>query len=157
MKLIREIRRDYCNCVASKCSDHGCHVKLDKINSNHVLVCGTDYQRHFKYHDKLCDFILFDCVDGSKYRLAVIEMKGGKLDKFDIKDLHEQLQNGANIAAKLSSSYEVQAFVPVTVKKKGVDPMARKTLLMNEKYRVRFKGFFELIEILQHDASLEFT
>lgn len=157
MKLIREINNNYGNCLASKCSDHGCQVKLDRINSNHILVSGGKYQRYFKYKDKLCDFILFDCIDSAKYRLAVIEMKGGKLDEFDIKDLHKQLQNGANIADKLSRSYEVQVFIPVTGKKKKVDPMARKALLMKKEYRVRFRDFFELIEILKHNGSLKFT
>ena len=101
--------------------------------------------------------MLFDCVDSCKYRLAVVEMKGGKLDKFSIKDLHEQLQNGANIADKLSSSYEMQAFIPVTVKKKEVETMARKTMMMKKEYWVQFRDFLEMIEIMKHSRSLEFT
>lgn len=157
MKLIREIKSNYGSCLASKCSDYGCRVKLDKISSNHILISGTKYQRHFKYNEKLCDFILFDCIDSGEYGVAVVEMKGGKLGKFSIKDLHRQLQNGADTADKLSTSYEVRAFIPVTVKKKKVDTMARKTMLMKREYWVRFRGLLRTIEILKHGRSLEFS
>lgn len=157
MKLIKEINNSYGNCLARKCGDTGCRIKLDRIDSKHIIISGTKYQRYFKYYDKLCDFILFDCNQNDKYRLAVIEVKGGKLDIFDIRGLHKQLQNGAKIANRLSTSYEVQAFMPVTVKKKRIDIMARKTLLMNKKYWVRFREFFEIIEIFKHNRSLKFN
>jgi hypothetical protein len=157
LKLIRKIKNEYGSCLASKCSDYGCQVKLDKISSGHILISGKKYQHYSKYNNKLCDFILFDCIDSSNYRLAVVEMKGGKLGKFSIKGLHEQLQNGANIADKLSRGYEVQAFKPVTVKKKEVDTMARKTMLMKKEYWVQFRDFLAIIEILKHGRSLEFT
>jgi hypothetical protein len=156
MKLIKKINSECGNCLARRCGDSGCRVKLDRINSKHIIISGTRYQRYFRYKDKLCDFILFDCNDDGTYRLAVIDLKGGKLDIFDIPGLHKQLQNGANIAEKLSASYKVGVFMPVTVKKKRIDVMARKTLLMNKKYWVRFKEFLELIEIFEHNESLKF-
>ena len=157
MKLIEEISNSHGNCLARKCGDAGCRIKLDRISSKHIIISGTKYQRYFRYRHKLCDFILFDCNQNDKYRLAVIETKGGKLDIFDIRGLHEQLQNGAKIANGLSASYEVHAFIPVTVKKKRIDVMARKTLLMNKKYWVKFRGFFEMIEICKHNRSLKFS
>ncbi len=157
MKLIKEINKTYNSCLASKCSNAGCKIKLDRICSKHVLISGTKYQRYFHYTDKLCDFILFDCISNVEYRLAVIEMKGGNLSEYSIKDLHKQLQNGADIAHTLSSSHVVQTFIPITVKKKRVSVMASKTLLMNSKYKVKYKHFFEMIKILKHNMSLEFT
>ena len=157
MRLIEEIEENYANCIASRCRDAGCRIKLDKVCSKHILISGEKYQRWFNYNNKLCDFILFDCTGSVKYRLAVIEMKSGNVDEHDMKGIHEQLQNGANIADQLSSSYEVQSFIPVAVKKKGLHVMASKTLLMNDKYKVRFRSFCEMIKILKNDGSLEFT
>jgi len=156
MQLIEEIASTYCNCVATRCKDSGCMIKLDQINSSHVIISGTKYQNYYSYTQKLCDFLLFDCDTDSEYRLAVIEMKSGNLVTTDIKDIHEQLQNGANIAEVMSNQHDVEYFVPVMVKKKSIDPMITKTLLMTDKYRVKFKQHDEKIRIQRHNTSMVF-
>jgi len=154
MKLIKEIRADLGDCLASRCGDSGCRVRLDKIHSQHVIVSGTKYQGNREYRDKLCDFMVFNCDGSSTYRLAVIDTKGGI---FDIDGLHRQLQNGADVAGRLSGSYRIEAFVAVAVKKQRIHVMARKAMLGNRKYWVRLREFFEVIRILKHDRSLKFS
>jgi hypothetical protein len=150
------MKKSHKKCIASGCSNVGCKLNLDKIASNHVIISGSKYQQHFHYSKKLCDFILFDYLIGVEYRLAVIEMKGGNLGKDDIKTFHSQLQNGADVACVLSRSFKIKTFIPVTVKKKSLNPMASKTLLSQKKYMIRFQYYYERIKILKHNTSLTF-
>lgn len=67
------------------------------------------------------------------------------------------MQNGADVAGRFSGSYQIESLVAVAVKKQGIDVVARKAMLMNRSYWVRFREFFEVIRMLKHERSLRFS
>lgn len=145
----------YADCICTNCGDSGCNVRLDKLSHDHILISGTKYQEVHNYTDKLCDFIVFDCVSQTLIRLAVVELKGGNVDSDDICLIYKQLQNGASVADMVAKGSEAEEFTPVLVKGKRIDPMVPK-ILRKEKFKIRFRSFHKSIRIIRCGSSLEF-
>ncbi len=131
-------------------------MRLDQIGHNHVVISGSKYQSLYGYSEKLCDFIVFAIWANDEVRLAVLELKGGNVDKDDIvNEGHEQLQNGASIADQMIGGEDVAVFVPVLAKAKTLNPMASK-ILHKDKYKVKFRKFRESIRVIRCHSSLKF-
>lgn len=96
------------------------------------ILRGTHYQTRHGFTEPLCDYIVF-WKDGSiGDSVAIIELKGGNVDR-DVKD---QLVNGGAIAESLTS-VKVEGFAAILATNKSPHPEDRKVLA---RARVRFQG-----------------
>ena len=47
-----DLLNQYSDCICTKCKDSGCHVKLDRISNDHVVISGTQFQQKRSYDDE---------------------------------------------------------------------------------------------------------
>jgi hypothetical protein len=155
MSLKEKLNQEYTQCVCRNCVDEGCTIVLDKISKDHILISGKKYKKIYSYSDELCDFVLFDHATENPVRIALLELKGGRVDEREFKKAYDQLKNGAVVASNMAVSVDVVDFVPYLAHGGGMNAFAAK-MLDNPKYKVRFRTSSKSIKTLHCGSSLPF-
>jgi hypothetical protein len=152
MSLKKLVSTKFASCLSTACQNEGCRVKLDKIQSPHLLVSCVKYKIINNIDQRLCDFLLFVLPSQRPTSLRILELKGGTVGTKEFVRAHDQLQGGALLAESLDSKGEITDFNAHLVKK-GIHPMAAR-MLLNPKYMVTFRGKSKTIRPLTCGDSL---
>ena len=122
--------------LSNSCSRDGCRVSMEDVPSRRVVI---DADRAFPAHQieegKQCDYILFFTNAGQDILFAVpMELKSGGVDASAVS---EQLQQGAEFAARFVPTAFRTICHPVLFHGKSIHPKQRKTL---NRAKVLFRG-----------------
>ncbi len=112
----------------------GCQMYMTDVPSPRVIA---DADLAFPAHNlsgKKCDFILFLFENAEKLLTIPVELKGGNVDA---SEAHEQLQQGADFAARVMPKSLTSVCRPVLIHGKGLHTQQRITL---NRAKIRFRG-----------------
>lgn len=120
--------------LSSSCSRDGCQVSMADVPSRRVVI---DADRAFPAHQmeegKQCDYILFFTNQDTLFAVPM-ELKSGGVDASAVS---EQLQRGAEFAARFVPTAFRTICHPVLFHGKSIHPKQRKTL---NRAKVLFRG-----------------
>lgn len=113
--------------------DGNCKVLLPQASDTWICLSGTAYQTEHSFKDKLAD-LLFAWEKAPDLRISSpVELKGGHVD---ISDVQKQLQNGADIIAKMLTGIRNVKFAPILVFQ-TIKTNERRTI---RNHRITFRG-----------------
>ena len=119
------ILHNYSNSTTKSCNENKCALQLDGVSRKSLaIIHGTKYQKNHKYHEKLCDRILFCSEHG--FFVAAVELKGGKSIKMS--DAIKQIQNGLQVAAAMLKNHPVREWFPLLLYSGSMHPIETKLL-----------------------------
>ncbi len=95
MTVISCIKKDFADTVIPRCSEMGCKLKLNNLNS-HVVLKGES----ICHNRKICDCIIF--ARDNPVIIGIIELKSRNIHSSEIE---EKLTNGSEIALDILKKY----------------------------------------------------
>ena len=132
MTLVQSVRSHIDpQCVVRSCKKQGCKVPLSKAPAEHVVLDLDKPGSPFSEQETRCDYLVFLEGDGEVGQAVALELKRGQAQV----GIVDQLQAGADIAARLIPKDENVDFTPVAAHK-GIHSKVRKILV---KRAVKFR------------------
>jgi hypothetical protein len=138
------------------CVDHSACCEIDRLEEGRcsiipprlprIIVRGEKYRDNHGWEGKISDGVVFWHYLSGPGDLAVVELKGGKVDR----DTTEQLQGGANLAELLSKVEKARFGVVLAANQ--FHPETRKVI---DRARVMFKGREYPIAVVRCHTELE--
>lgn len=120
--------------LASSYVRKGCRMFLADIPSPRVVVdADLAFDAH-KICGNKCDYIVFLFKNGGKLLTVPVELKG---ESVDASEVHAQLQQGANFAARILPLGVTSVCIPVLIHKGRIHEKQRKKL---GRAKIRFCG-----------------
>jgi hypothetical protein len=130
MSFHAKLKEDFRACVVKRCRRGNCHLDLE--GSKHPVTTLDCDAEPLSVAGPRCDFLIFLCEPPET--VVAVEMKG---QTWEPKDVRNQLEGGAALAAKLAGSNRVSYFVALLLHQ-GVRHASQLKAL--SAYRVRFQG-----------------
>ena len=120
--------------LSQSCSGDGCRVYMTDVPSPRVIVDMERVFRSRRLAGKRCDFVLFFQKTRNAPVIVPVELKGGGVDASQVA---EQLQAGAEFAARVVSKTSDPTFRPILFHGQGLHPKQRRDI---NRAKVRIQG-----------------